>query len=259
MRSPKELKQQWLTELVWLFARPEMYACSGREMQSVVDRRLQDLCFLDDRDDDHTRIREAVSSFGKLGVDGPFAAIFGEEHRYTAEVASVYAEFYHQLGYLPVDRLLSPAEWSPLLRLPEWVADRDFRRSEVEATFGPPSLRVGKRLLCYAPADAGRWVFFDCWGDLPRRYEPGQGCFTGGFDTDPLVRDIRIPAASFEDGLILTLYGKVLRWGPGWWIHHPSPTATAEQRAIAAQLRRVESTDPSQALKSRTRDSCDPQ
>lgn len=38
-------------------------------------------------------------------------------------------------------------------------------------------------------------------------------------DEDPLVRAFRLPAENFESGLYLTLYGKVLRWGPGWWIH----------------------------------------
>ncbi|MER7450293.1 hypothetical protein ABTW96_08390 [Nocardia beijingensis] len=44
----------------------------------------------------------------------------------------------------------------------------------------------------------------------------------------------------------MTLYGRVLRWGPGWWIHHPSETQTDEQAAIAAQLQQIESADPSQ-------------
>ncbi|MEV6427222.1 hypothetical protein [Nocardia sp. NPDC051463] len=74
---------------------------------------------------------------------------------------------------------------------------------------------------------------------------PGKGRFDGGFDLDPLVRDIRVPAADFEEGLVLTLYGKVLRWGPGSWIHQPSETRTGEQGAIAAQLRRIEIADPS--------------
>lgn len=68
-------------------------------------------------------------------------------------------------------------------------------------------------------------------------------------DADPLVRDIRTPAAGFEDGLVLTLYGKVLRWGPGWWIHQPGETATDEQKAIAEQLRNIEADDPSRGFR----------
>ncbi|WP_378740169.1 hypothetical protein [Nocardia brasiliensis] len=229
-----------------LFTRPEMYARDGREMESVADRRLGDLCYLDGRDDEREQIKGVSRGFGKLGVNGPFAAIFGQERRFTAEVASVYAEFYHRLGYLAVDRLLGPAEWLPMTRLREWAADRDVRRSEVEAAFGEPSLRVARRVLCYAPADAGQWVFFDCWDEPVSRYVPGKGRFDAEVEADPLVRDIRTPAAGFEDGLILTLYGKVLRRGPGWWIRHPTETMSDDQKAIAAQLRQIESADPGQ-------------
>lgn len=246
MRSPEQLKRQWLAEVKYRFARPEMYARSGPEMELVAGGRLRDLCYLDERDVDYEQVEEVVRGFGKLGVHGPFAAIFGAERRCTAEVASVYAEFYHRLGYLVLERLLGPAEWTPLTRLREWVGDRDVRRSEVEDAFGEPSLRVGKRVLCYAPADGGRWVFFDCWDEPSPRYVPGEGRFDGGLETDPLVRDVRTPAADFEDGLILTLYGKVLRWGPGWWIHHPSETASEEEQVIADQLRQIDSADPSQ-------------
>lgn len=228
-----------------MFTRPGMYAGSGPEMETVAGDRLRDLCFLDERDDEYEHVRESLRRYGKLGVHGPFATIFAPEGRYTDEVASVYAEVYHRMGYLPVERLLDPDEWLPLTRLREWVGERDMRRSEVEAAFGAPSLRVGS-VCCCAPADGGQWVFFDCWDEVTLRYAPGEGRFEGGFDRDPLVRDIRVPASDFEDGLVLTLYGRVLRWGPGWWIYHPSETQTDEQAAIADQLRRIESADPSQ-------------
>ncbi|MFF0491728.1 hypothetical protein ACFYTQ_22095 [Nocardia sp. NPDC004068] len=246
MRSSEDLKRRWLTEARQVFARPGMYARSGPEMESVAGERLGDLCYLDERDDEYEQVRKFLRGFGKLGVHGPFAAVFDVERRCTDEVASVYAEVYHRLGYLPVERLLTAEEWLPLTRLREWVGVRDVRRGEVEAAFGAPSLLVGRRVLCYAPADGGRWVFFDCWDELPRRYAPGKGRFDGGFDPDPLVRDIRVPATDFEEGLLLTLYGRVLRWGPGWWIDHPSDSQTAEHAAFAAQLRQIESADPSQ-------------
>jgi hypothetical protein len=61
------------------------------------------------------------------------------------------------------------------------------------------------------------------------------------------VRSVQQPAPDLESGLILTLLGKVLRWGPGWWLEHPSKLT--DEHAIAAQLRDIEATDPSQALK----------
>lgn len=60
------------------------------------------------------------------------------------------------------------------------------------------------------------------------------------------MRAVRRPAGDFASGLTLTLYGKVLRGEPGWWLDHPQGLSD-EQQAIAAQLRSVESDDPSQA------------
>ena len=85
------------------------------------------------------------------------------------------------------------------------------------------------------------------------RYVPGAGRYEYRRDDDPLVRAVRRPASDFESGLILTLYGKVLRWGPGWWLNHPEGLSD-EQQAIAAQLRGIEASDPSQALRSRRDD-----
>lgn len=105
-------------------------------------------------------------------------------------------------------------------------------------------------MLCYAAADpAAGWLFVDSPGVYVRRYEAGHGGYTAEKDTDPLVRSLRLSSQPFEEGLILTLYGKVLRWGPGWWIDHPSPTQTPEQQAIARQLRQIRAADPSQATK----------
>ncbi|MEV6524491.1 hypothetical protein AB0M43_21265 [Longispora sp. NPDC051575] len=248
MRSTDDLRQWWLDDLSRMLTRPEMWATDGRAMDTLCWMRLRDLCFLDDRDTERDQTVELLRRYGKLGVSGPFTTIFGKERTCTAEVASVHAEHFHRLGYLTVDRHLSPNESAALdgSQLREWVGKRDLRRSEVEATFGPPSLVIAHRILCYTPADASGWVFFDCWDEQPRRYVPGEGTYTADRETDPLVRSVRVPAADFEDGLILTLYGRVLRWGPEWWIHHPGDDATDEAQAIAAQLRHIEQVDPSQ-------------
>ncbi|GLW98891.1 hypothetical protein Misp02_29780 [Microtetraspora sp. NBRC 16547] len=104
-------------------------------------------------------------------------------------------------------------------------------------------------MLCYASAGSGGWVFFDCFAESQAAYVPGDGRYEYSADEDPLVRDVRIPADDFESGLILTLYGKVLRWGPGWWIHHPQAGASPTTQAIAAQLRDIEAGDPSTSLR----------
>jgi hypothetical protein len=125
--------------------------------------------------------------------------------------------------------------------------DSDVRRSEIVAEFGEPSLVVDRRVLCYVPTESTGWAFVDCWAESQTSYAPGKGSFEVNVDEDPLVREFRLPAEDFESGLYLTLYGKVLRWGPGWWIHHPGRDASPESQAIATQLRQIQADDPSQS------------
>jgi hypothetical protein len=248
VRSVEELRARWLALIQAFMARTGMYATTGHEMQLLASGLLDDLCFLDDRDADSALARQRVYSYGKLGVAGPFEALFGRP-RCQAEVAGVYAEIFHRLGYLTVDHTIGQPRWDELTGgLRAQFEDRDVRRSEAQTLLGAPSLIVDRgTVLCYAADDpAAGWLFVDSPAEYVRRYEPGHG-YTADLDADPLVRSLRLSSQPFENGLILTLYGKVLRWGPGWWIDHPSPGQTAEQQAIASQLRQIRDADPSQA------------
>ncbi|GAB3841286.1 hypothetical protein GCM10027610_050390 [Dactylosporangium cerinum] len=84
-------------------------------------------------------------------------------------------------------------------------------------------------MLCYAPADMSGWVFIDCFAEHHEEYVPGAGRYEWRRDGDPLVRAVRRPAGDFESGLTLTIYGKVLRWGPGWWLNHPEGLPDEQQ------------------------------
>jgi hypothetical protein len=217
-----------------------MFAATGSDLDSRCRGLVSDLCFLDDRDEEGRAALDGLHRYGKLGVSGPFTTMFGREHRPIAEVASVFAELFHRLGYLTVD----PATWTGAR---ERFEAGDVHRSEVVAECGEPSLVIDKRVLCYAPADGSGWTFVDCWSEPVQAYMPDTGTYAViATDDDPLVRAVRLPAERFEDGLVLTLYGRVLRWGTGWWLDHPAPNATDESRAIAAQLRRIRVEDPSQ-------------
>jgi hypothetical protein len=93
------------------------------------------------------------------------------------------------------------------------------------------------------------WLFIDCHADCPSYYDAGLGRYTAVRDIEPLARSVRLSGQDFEAGLILTLYGKTLRWGPGWRIDHPRENWPAEKAAIAAQLREISAADPSQSLR----------
>jgi hypothetical protein len=231
-----------------------MWATDGRAFDVLARGLIADLCFLDEREQDLDEVHAVLREYGKLGVAGPFIAMFGKDRNCVAEVASVFAEQFHRLGYLSAERLLGAGEWD---RLSSSVRERfdghDVRHSEVVSGFGSPSLIVDNRVLCYAPADMSGWIFVDCFAEYHHEYVPGAGRYEGRRNDDPLVRAVRRPAGDFESGLTLTMYGKVLRWGPGWWLEH-SAGLSDEQQAIAAQLRMVESGDPSQVLRPRRGD-----
>ncbi|HET9895024.1 MAG TPA: hypothetical protein VFQ44_08820 [Streptosporangiaceae bacterium] len=248
MRSAEELRERWLGMMAGLVARPEMFATTGVEMESVADRLVADLCFLDDRDGERSAMREdLLDRYGKLGVSGPFSTLFGL-WQCQAEVAAIYAEVFWRLGYLRMDETLSPVRWGELIRsLQSSFAGQDVRCSEVEERCGAASLTVGKRILCYVSArPADGWIFVECQRQSLWRYAPGTGRNESVFDRDPLVRSVRRSTGGFEDGLILTLYGEFLRWDDDAWFDHPSDKWTAETHAIAAQLRQIRDADPSQ-------------
>ncbi|WP_203717728.1 hypothetical protein [Asanoa siamensis] len=229
MRSATELRQRWLDSLPWMLTRPEMYATSGQAFDFAARALMADLCFLDEREPEFEDVLAGLRAYGTLGVAGPFVAMFGEDLSCTAEVASVFAEQFHRLGYLDVERVLDADEWQRLIATVRGFGGRDVRLSEVVAEIGPASLVMGKRILGYAPADGSGWVFVDC---LPRHrdeYVPGKGSFTWRRDDDPLARAVRTPATDFEAGLVLTLYGKVLRWGTAWWLDHDDDLPAAQR------------------------------
>lgn len=252
VRSASELHQRWLDRLTAMITRTGMWTTgNGSALDVQLGMLLDDLCYLDECTTEPSLLRDVRSRYGKVGVVGPFVAMFGKDGRYLAEVASVWAEQAYRLGYLSVDRLLDADEADRFTpdNLRQRFDGKDVRRSEVEAEYGSPSLVADKRTLCYAPADGAGWVFVDCYTEPnPGRYVPGTGSYKCERDDDPLVRSVRHPAATFESGLILTLYGKVLRWGPGWWLEHPTGLSD-DQRAIAMQLHDIETADPSQSLK----------
>lgn len=214
MRSGEDLRARWVELIALIMKRTGMYATTGREMQLLAHQLLADLCFLDDRDADAKREQSRLECYGKLGVGGPFEALFGSP-RCQAEVASVYAEVFHRLGYLAIGNPVSAERWQVMTsRLRELFEDRDVARREAERLLGDPGLIIDRRILCYFPADpAAGWLFIDCHAAPASRYDVGQGRYLAVGGIEPLVRCVWRSGQDFESGLILTLYGKTLRQG----------------------------------------------
>jgi len=236
-----------------MIERPNAWALDGRAVQTLVQGDLSDLCFIDEQDERCSALFESLTRYGKLGVAGAFQAVFGEACNYTAEVASVFAEMAWSLGYLEPTRRLSELEWRSLISSVRTVYDEvDLRRSAVLERVGDASFSVGDRVLCYVGPNDSEWVAFDCWEEPVTRYVVEDGHFRHNFRTereeDPLLRNVRVPAPSFNESLVLTTYGKVLRWGPGWWLHTQPARDLGTPEGVREQLQDINAGDPSQSL-----------
>ena len=226
-----------------------MFAADGRSFDLLSRILLGDLCFIDGREDDQARAEEHLRTFGKLGVVGPFEAVFGGNGRYTDEVASVHAEVFHRLGYFTAVEPVAARDWAEFATsLRTQFEEGDHRRSEVDAMIGPPSLAIGT-VSCYAsPVPSDSWVFFDFAREQVMQYQAGEGTYKDlEWCNDPLLRDIRVPAPTFDEGLILPLYGRVRRWGTGWWTREGAPSSAPE--GVPEALRLIDAADPSQSLR----------
>ncbi|GAB3649176.1 hypothetical protein [Glycomyces tarimensis] len=150
------------------------------------------------------------AKYGKCGVSGPFHQRFGRELRFYNEMGSVVAEIFHQHGYFTPERLVPDEAWPKLVEAADAAyVDTDVHMSEILDAFEPPSLKIGRDLLCYAPENDTGWLFIDCFWETTTTYEAGTSGLEHSTETyDPLVRDFRLPGADFEENLRLTLYGR---------------------------------------------------
>jgi hypothetical protein len=266
MRTSQEFRDRQLKRLVAMLATPELFSICGRDHEGALRAMIQDLSFLDEREDESQSWLDGLLYYhGKCGIEGAFSAVFGVEETqlgaylrclFLEEVGSVYARVLLSLGYLKLGRRLTEPEWTALCEAVPEYDSVDCRRSDIVSQFGEPSLTIGRRVLCYvADSSDGSWVYFDCFENpAPAAYAiDKRGLVGGGWVKDPLLRDIRVPAAHFADSFVLTAWGKLIRWGPGWWIDHPRPDSDAKTAAIAAQLRGIAESDPSQSLGPRRR------
>jgi hypothetical protein len=162
MDKAAAMRARLIEQVSRMLERPGMFATHDQDFEFMCQMRLEDLRFLDGLPE-LTRDELGLSNkYRSCGVPGPFREAFGDRARYYNEVASVYAEIFHRYGYLAINRLVSDTEWTTLLAATDSAYnDVDIRLSEIVGAFGPPSFKIGKRLLCYAPENGTGWVFVD--------------------------------------------------------------------------------------------------
>lgn len=181
--------------------RPRMYGGSDFGVELVFRNLLADLCFIDEREKELDRAFKSLSERGHFlatGLLGGLGSRIQDVPDLSHEIASVYAEIAARLGFLSLQRRLSSSEWRLLRRgLRSRCRERDWRATQVRATFGEPSL-VSDSVYCYAPQDleAG-WVFFDFCS-------PSDDCVTSRAH---ILRDVRLPAVSLAREFTFTPHG----------------------------------------------------
>lgn len=250
------IRDSLLATIDGLLQRPGMVASTAREAEVLYWHLSRTLDVIEGHD--HAGERAELARYGKVGLTGPFRALFGESGDYRAEVVSVIAQLAAIRGARVPTTTVPVATWDAWINgLQSRFDERDARRSQVREHFGQPSFGVKTRageLLAAVDAymredDATAWIFFDYRQEASPRIYEGDGTFaTTETEYDPWLRSVRYPADRWQDGLILTTYGKHHRWGTGWWLHHAT-RLNDDRAAIANQLREIDADDPSQALK----------
>jgi len=206
---------------------------------------LSDMLFIDERFGAWEAEKKRLAATGRysmLGVRGPFAwglprPLRADFSRPMAmECMSVFAEVLWRLGYLQVSRELPANEWRGMREMLQLLTRGEWHAADVTERFGEPSLLINggnplRQCQCYASTDKGAgFICFDYEfmlegyaGAAPGTEEDPETPLIEGkpwhkhpdhAGGNPLLRDARFPAATFEAGLVLTEYAKRMQMNP---------------------------------------------
>jgi hypothetical protein len=202
VRQSEAVHERLMTELHGSLRRPGMYFGCPMDQELGYLRTLDLLCFVDERepalDTERERLRRVGARYPSnliAGVSNALRMVMPDVEEFSSEVASVYAEVAHRLGYLRVERTVEPEALDSTHALfGESTFGRNWTARDVEQALGAPSFQVGTgNVLGYASSQPqGAWLFFD----IPER--------------NGLVRDVRRYTHSLDAGLHLTPHGRTL-------------------------------------------------
>ncbi|WP_214108635.1 hypothetical protein [Acrocarpospora catenulata] len=210
-RPSAEIRAYLRTQLNNMLRRPGMY---GPE---VALRLLLDyLSYAEREEDAWAEEHEALHSrgaFNAFGVAGAFSSVI--PGRDDNAVASIYAEFARDRGWLDVERTLTGEEYASLRReLATWTA-QDRILADVHEAFGPPSVlfgstnpHFGSTLAYLTERTTEPMVFFHLWNGTSD--EPVRRPI---FD-EPVLLAVRVGRGPFEDSFTFTPEGNRRRPEP---------------------------------------------
>ncbi|MEW2354585.1 hypothetical protein [Spirillospora sp. NPDC029432] len=209
LRPSSDIHAYLVEQLNLTLRRPGMY---GGE--SAVRLVIDHLAFVEDLDgvwSAHRDAMEARGSFTVTGVMGAFARLIPKAYEYG--MASVYAEFARDRGWLRTERVLGGDEYARMSRtLAGWV-EQDRRLADVLDTFGDPSVvfggsnpRYGKTLGYVSGDLADPMVSFHLWNGVDPQVDGAWPTYD-----EPILIAARRGSGRFDQTFAFTPTGKRLR------------------------------------------------
>lgn len=221
MKTAVEIRDYLLRRLQCTLLRPSM---SGGELGIL--NLMEYVSFIGDRSQEwqgHRKELHERKCFNAGGVTGGFREVLGFRRigEHENEVASVYAVIAVQMGYLSLsgedrlNRLLDAHEFGSLeSQCREILESENCIPEDVISRLGVPSIRWGTNdnypctLLYLCESDQTRYVHFDFGAEWFKNEEGVQ--VPGKYGPKPLLRNIRIPAKTFQEEFVFTRFGNEL-------------------------------------------------
>ena len=206
MRTVGEIQQHFIEGLNHALRRPGMY---GGELG--LNHKFDAVTYIAETGDDRiwTKVFEAAGAWSSIGVTGVVRLLLPGDA--TDVVASAYADYAHQQGWLTIDRTLDEREYGDLRAgLADYCA-ADHTEADVLGSFAEPSVRIGginpryPSVIGYVDA-GGPIVWFYLWNGS----NPGEPDSWPVYE-EPVLLAVRCGLAPFGASFVFTPEGQAWR------------------------------------------------
>ena len=218
MRTIEAFQEHAISILRRMSQYPGMYG-NRNGLELLFWHVINELCWIDGQEDTFRQLRDDL--FHRIentcGVSGALTLLIpGAKDELHDEIASIYSQLAHKLGYLTLDRILTSAEWKYLI---EWFEQEpmthDLRLSDVKKLFGEPSFHTcgsWHQVHSYAgPEISDGWICFDYANEFQVTTDTFGRTYPGlVYGQDYILRDCRRTIGTLREQIKFTPYGRKL-------------------------------------------------